>query len=51
MNLDYEAPVIRKVLDYLYSGAITIEGGDVQDILILANYIAIQVRSFDETHV
>ena len=43
VTLDFDRGVVAKCLDFLYTGVITIEGGDVQDLLTFANYIQVQV--------
>jgi len=42
VSLDFDSKVIKKCLDYLYTGHLNIEGGDVQDLLMFANYVVIQ---------
>ena len=42
VSLDFPLPVVAKCLDFLYTGVIAIEGGDVQDLLTFAKYIQVQ---------
>jgi len=60
VSLNFEHTIVQKVLDYLYTGSMVVEGHDVQDVLTCANYLAIQgvvdkcedfiVRNLDTTN-